>query len=381
MTLINALKNSLKPALFLEENTPRWYNKVDVIRRYIFLICGGFMGRLFTNDYSETCRKEILDAIAGVGIDQNKGYGLDVHSDNAEKLILKRFGVGSGGRVFFVSGGTQTNMSVLSFLLKPYEAVLACDSGHINVHETGAVEASGHKVVTVPGRDGKVLPDLIEAAVKKHCDEHMVKIKAVYVSDSTETGSIYTKAELTAIRRVCDKLGLLLFLDGARLGVALTCAANDIEPEFLGGICDVFYVGGTKNGMLFGEAIVFRDGALAEEFRYHVKNRGAMLAKGFVPGVMFERAFTDDLYFDIARDTNRAASHLGEKLRGKVEFASEPVTNQIFVVLDKNKGLELIDRFGCELWEDRGDTLVVRIVTSFATTKDDCDELIGFFGR
>ncbi len=337
------------------------------------------MGRLFTNDYSETCRKEILDAIAGIGNDQNRGYGLDKHSENAEKLILKRFGV-EGGRVFFVAGGTQTNMTVLSYLLKPYEAVVAAATGHINVHETGAVEASGHKIVTVPGLDGKVLPGEIEAAVKKHTDEHMVKIRAVYVSDSTETGSVYTKNELLEIRRVCDRLGLLLFLDGARLGVALTCAANDITPEFIGQNCDVFYVGGTKNGLLFGEAVVFKDRALAEEFRYHIKNRGAMLAKGFVAGAMFERAFTDDLYFEIAADTNKAAEYLAGKLRGKVVFTSEPVTNQIFVDLESEKGLELIDRFGCELWEDRGERLTVRIVTSFATKKEDCDELAAFIG-
>ena len=337
------------------------------------------MGRLFTNDYSETARPEIIEALAAAGNDQNKGYGLDIHSENAEKLILKRFGV-ENGKVFFVSGGTQTNMSVLSFLLRPYEAVVACGTGHINVHETGAVEASGHKVVTVPGEDGKLLPSRIEDVVRKHCDEHMVKIRAVYVSDSTETGSVYSKAELLAIRETCDRLGLLLFLDGARLGVALTCAANDIEPEFIGKICDVFYVGGTKNGLLFGEAVVFSDAGLAEDFRYHIKNRGAMLAKGFVPGIMFERAFTDDLYFDIAADTNRAAVYLAEKLKGKVSFASEPVTNQIFVDLSREKGEALMRKFGCELWEDNGDRLVVRIVTSFATTEADCDELTAFFG-
>lgn len=338
------------------------------------------MGSLFTNDYSETCRKEILDAIAAVGCGQNRGYGIDRHSENAEKLILKRFGV-EDGSVFFTAGGTQTNMTVLSFLLKPYEAVLACNSGHINVHETGAVEASGHKVVTVPGRDGKVLPEEIEAAVKRHCDEHMVKISAVYISDTTEVGSVYTESEILKIREICDKLGLLLFLDGARLGVALTCVANDIKPELLGKICDVFYVGGTKNGLLFGEAVVFKNKALAEEFRYHVKNRGAMLAKGFVPGVMFERAFADNLYFDIAADTNRAAKYIGDNLRGKVEFLSEPVTNQIFVIVSREKGEALMREFGCELWEDRGGTLVVRIVTSFATTKDDCDRLLGFFNK
>lgn len=338
------------------------------------------MGKLFTNDYSETARREILDAIAAAGSDQNRGYGLDVHSENAERLILKRFGA-EGGRVFFVSGGTQTNMSVLSYLLKPYEAVIACTTGHINVHETGAVEASGHKIITVPGEDGKLLPERIEEAVRRHCDEHMVKIRAVYISDSTETGSIYTRAELLSIREVCDRLGLLLFLDGARLGVALTCIANDVSPELLGTVCDVFYVGGTKNGLLFGEAVVFKDPALAEEFRYHIKNRGAMLAKGFVAGIMFERAFTDDLYFETAADANRAASYIAGKLRGKVKFASEPVTNQIFVVLDREKGGALIRDFGCELWEDRGDELVVRIVTSFATTEEDCDGLISFFEK
>ncbi|MBO7397512.1 MAG: aminotransferase class I/II-fold pyridoxal phosphate-dependent enzyme [Clostridia bacterium] len=338
------------------------------------------MNHRFTNDYSETTHPGILKAIADAAGEQNTGYGLDVHSEHAEKLILERFGI-PGGKVFFLQGGTQTNATVLSFLLKPYEAVLACGTGHINVHETGAVEGTGHKVFTCPGADGKLSAEDVHRAVAYNRDEHMVKIRAVYISNATETGTVYTAEELGAIRSACDEHGLFLFMDGARIGAALTSEGNDVTPELIGEICDVFYVGGTKNGMLFGEAVVFRNAAQAEYFRHHMKNRGAMAAKGFVAGIMFERAFKDDLYFEMAEQANRTADHIRKSITGKAEFYGNSTTNQIFVKLGKKEAFELIEKFGCELWSEDEDSAVVRIVTSFATKEEDCAELIGFFNR
>lgn len=332
---------------------------------------------MFRNDYSETAPKEILDAVLSLSGEQNVGYGLDKHSFHAQELIKDFFDVPKGD-VHFLAGGTVTNMTVISFLLKPYEAVIACDTAHINVHETGAVEASGHKVITCPNDDGKLKAEDIEKAFILHGDEHMVKPKMVYISDATETGTIYTKAELSEIRKVCDKYGLYLFLDGARLGSALVCS-KDIDAEFIGSICDVFYAGGTKNGLLFGEAVVFNNKELSEYFRYHIKNRGAMLAKGFVVGAQFERLFTDGLFLELAKRAADKADIIrnGLKIDG-IEFYGNSPTNQIFIKLKKEKAELLVEKFGCERWTDLGDEEVIRIVTSFATTEEDCLELIDY---
>lgn len=335
------------------------------------------MGKQFRNDYSEGAQKDIFKAVANINNSQCVGYGLDEHSINAEKAILKRFSC-SKGSVYFVTGGTQANMLVLSYLLKNYEGVISCDTGHINVHETAAIEGSGHKIIVCPNINGKLTEENIRLVYNKCTDEHMVKPRAIYISNSTEIGTIYSKKELICLRNICDELGLFLFMDGARLAVALTCKENDVEPEFLGQVCDAFYVGGTKNGFLSGEAIVFKDKHLSENFRYHIKNKGAMLAKGFIVAAQFERAFKDDLYFKIAKSTNNSASYLRNRLNGVAEFAYNSPTNQIFIKLPKAKANKVMKCFGCELWEDCGTNRVIRIVTSFATTKEDCDALINF---
>mgnify|MGYP003294179797 CR=1 FL=1 len=335
------------------------------------------MSRLFKNDYSECAHEEILKAIIDIKNEQNIGYVLDKHSKAAEESILNVFGC-KDGEVFFLTGGTQANMIVLSYLLKPYEAVICCDTGHINVHETGAVEGSGHKIITCENENGKLVPAKVRTVYKKYTDEHMVSPKAIYISNSTEVGTVYTKKELIELRKVCDDLGLYFFIDGARLAVALTCKENDVEPSFLGKICDAFYVGGTKNGFLSGEAVVFTNKNLCKDFRYHIKNRGGMLAKGFVVGAQFERAFKDNLYFDISINSNKTAEYIRDGLKGVVEFTSTSPTNQIFIKLNSLEAEKVMDKFGCELWEDLGDKKIIRIVTSFATTIPDCDELIGF---
>ena len=335
------------------------------------------MNYQFRNDYSELASAEILKALNKARKEQNVGYGLDVHSKKAAKLIAKRFAI-KNPDVFFVSSGTQANLLVISFLLKDYEAVIACNTGHINVHETGAIENTGHKVLTVLNQNGKMLPEDIERIVLSHVDEHMVKPKMVYLSNSTETGTIYGKDELIKIKEMCDKYGLYLFIDGARMASALTSKYNDVTPEFLKDVCDVFYLGGTKNGLLFGEAIVFVNNKLANEFRYHLKNKGAMLAKTFVVSIMFERAFKDNLYFDLAKNANEMASFIYDNLKDSINFLSPAYTNQLFIELDKKLALDVIDKFGCELWENKKDTTTIRIVTSFATSKEACLELINY---
>lgn len=335
------------------------------------------MSKLFRNDYSECGHEQIINAIVSIKDEQNKGYVLDKHSENAKEEILHTFSC-QDGEVFFLTGGTQSNMIVLSYLLKPYEAVISCDTGHINVHETGAIEGSGHKIITCKNRDGKLTPEDIKAVCKNHGDEHMVKPKAIYISNSTETGTIYTKEELIKLKKVCDELNLYFFIDGARLAVALTCDKNDVEPSFLGTICDVFSVGGTKNGFLSGEAVVFTNKEISKNFRYHVKNKGGLLAKGYVVGVQFERAFQDNLYFEIAKTSNQTAEYIRKQLKDSVEFTSSSPTNQIFIKLDNNKAKKIMEKFGCELWDDLDKEKIIRIVTSFSTTIADCDELISF---
>lgn len=335
---------------------------------------------MFRNDYSEIAAPEVLKALGDAGLEQNVGYGLDVRSKAAEVKILECFGLTKAeAEVHFLAGGTQTNMVVISYFLRPYEAVIACDTAHINVHETGAVEGSGHKVLTAPNADGKLLPADIEAIARKHGDEHMVKPKMVYLSDTTETGTTYTSAELRAIRAVCDRYGLILFLDGARLGCALTAEGNDLTPEELGELCDVFYVGGTKNGALFGEAVVLKKKLGVDTFRYHIKNRGAMLAKGFVCGIMFDALFTDGLYFRLAQHANDMAAILRSGL-GELgmELVGSSKTNQLFLKAEKGLAEKLTERYGAEPNGEADGKPVVRLVTSFATKKEDCEELLRY---
>jgi len=339
---------------------------------------------MFKNDYSEIAAKELLEALLSHGLEQNTGYGLDSYSKEAEGLILKRFGLSDKeARVHFLAGGTQTNTVVISYFLRPYEGVIACDSGHINVHETGSVEGSGHKVVTVSNNDGKILPEDIEKVALVHRDEHMVKLKMVYISDSTETGTVYTKDELVKIREVCDRFGFLLFIDGARLGVALTSDNTDVTAEFLASVADVFYVGGTKNGALYGEAVVIKNKIDDGSFRHHIKNRCAMLAKGFLLGIQFKTLFENDLYFELAKNSNKTAKLIREGINNpKVKFEGNSNTNQIFIRVNKELADKLIERYALELWDDSDKlTTVVRIVTSFATKEEDCKEIVDYINN
>lgn len=335
------------------------------------------MKHKFTNDYSSLCHPEILDALYELGEEQNVAYGLDKHSLKAEQYIKDVFD-SPKGQVYFISGGTMTNLLFISHALKDYEAVISLETGHINVHETGAIEGTGHKIITVKGCNGKIFPNDIKNVLSAYKDEHMVKPKLVYISNSTEIGTIYSRKELIALSEVCEENDLYFFIDGARLGSALTSKANDVEPSLLGNICDAFYVGGAKNGLLLGEALVINNPSLQEGFRYHIKNKGAMISKGYLIGAQFEAAFKNGLYFDIAKGTNEIADYLKEGFNALNLKMLDSPTNQVFIELNKDDAKTLIREFGLELWEDLGDTQIVRFVVSFTTKKEDVDELISF---
>lgn len=325
----------------------------------------------FKNDYSEGAHPRIMQALLDANLEQTDGYGTDPHCERARALIREKIACPEADVHFFV-GGTQANLTVIAAALRPYQAVLAAHTGHVCVHETGAIEATGHKVVAMPSPDGKLTPAMVEAACSLHTDEHMVQPKLVYVSDSTEVGTIYSKAELTALHDVCRARGLFLFLDGARLSAALTAETNDLSLEDLARLCDVFYLGGTKCGALFGEAVVIVNDSLKPDFRYLIKQRGGMLAKGRLLGIQFENLFADGLYFELGAHANRLGMRIKEAFaQAGFPFASDSHTNQQFPILPDELVDRLAENYKFELngKPDERHT-VVRFVTSWATGED-----------
>ena len=331
----------------------------------------------FKNDYSEGCHPRILEALTQTNLEQTVGYGLDGHCENAAGLIRTRFACPQAD-VHFLVGGTQTNMTAISAFLRPHQCVLGAANAHVNVHETGAIEATGHKVVTRPSPDGKLTPALIRDMVHEHTDEHMVKPAMVYLSQSTELGTVYTLAELEDISACCRALGLLLYVDGARLACALTSTACDVKPFDLARLCDAFYIGGTKDGALFGEALVIVNDALKADFRFHIKQRGGMLAKGRLLGIQFEELFRDELYFDLARHANRMARRLQDGLTGLgIPLLCQSPTNLVFPILTPAQ-LERFSQLAIfEIWGEEPDgRKIIRLVTSWATTEEAVDGLL-----
>ena len=335
----------------------------------------------FGNDYSYGACPEILDRLARTNDTAFPGYGSDAACEDAKRRIREACETPDAD-VWFLVGGTQTNQTVIDTMLAPYEGVVTVDSGHPNVHEAGAIEFSGHKVLTIPQHNGKMDPTELDEFCKTfYADgnyEHMVFPGSVYVSQSTEYGTIYSKAELQAIADVAHKYDMPLFVDGARLGYALTATGCDMTLTDLATIADVFYIGGTKVGALFGEAVVFTKHNTPKHFLTLIKQHGALLAKGFVLGAQFDALFTDNLYFKIARNANEAADRIREALRAKgYMLAFEAPTNQIFVTMDQ----PTIDRLEREVklgfTEKADDThTVMRICTSWATTPEEVDQLI-----
>ena len=321
----------------------------------------------FTNDYSEGAHPSILEAMTATNLEGNFGYGCDPHCEHAAALIRQKIGRPDADVHFFV-GGTQTNATCICAFLRPHEAAIAAHSGHICVHETGAVEATGHKCIAMPAAPGgKLTPDLVRQAVAAHPDEHMVKPRLVYVSNTTEVGGVYTTAELEALRAVCDELGLLLYLDGARLASALACGGASFED--LGRLCDAFYIGGTKNGAIFGEAVCIMNPALKPDFRYILKQHGGMLAKGWLLGVQFEQLMRSGLYEELGEHSTRMAQQLAEGLKGLgVEFLFESPSNQIFPILPDEVLAKLEGAFHWEVNATlEGGRSCIRLVCGWAT--------------
>ena len=335
----------------------------------------------FLNDYSEGCLPQVLDALTATNLEATPGYGTDGYCAEAAGAIRARFACPEAA-VHFLVGGTQTNFTAISAFLRPWEAVIAADTAHICVHETGAVEARGHKIYCLPAPDGKLTPAIIRKAVRDHqtgADEHMVLPRLVYISQLTELGTLYTRAELAAIRETCLELGLYLYIDGARLGAALASGACDLVCEDLPGLCDAFYLGGTKNGLLFGEALVIVNPALQPFFRNMIKQNGGMLAKGRLLGVQFRALLEDDLWLKAAAHANALAGRLarGFEAAGLTLYAPVPA-NMVFVVLPVEDAKTLAKDFAFELGARYDETReVYRYVTSWTTRDEAVDALLG----
>ncbi|MBR4864175.1 MAG: aminotransferase class I/II-fold pyridoxal phosphate-dependent enzyme [Oscillospiraceae bacterium] len=335
---------------------------------------------LFHNDYNMSCHPAILEKVSRGNDRQYPGYGDDDVCHNAAALIRNACSAPEAD-VHFLVGGTQTNLTVAAAGLRPYQAMLGAQTAHVNVHETGAIEATGHKVETLPSSDGKLTAEQIRERLTLQANdanaEHAVQIKMVYISHPTELGTTYTKKELEAIRQVCDTFGVYLFMDGARLGYALSAWDNDLSLADIARLCHVFYIGGTKLGALFGEAVVITEPTLKTDFRYLIKQRGAMLAKGWLLGQQFEAFFEDGLYFRIGDHANK----LADKLRATLSHLGYPLflpgtTNQVFAVLP-DALLEKLEGEFTFMLQEKTDTThsAVRFCTSWATTEESVDAL------
>ena len=332
----------------------------------------------FKNDYSEGAHPRILEALLKSNMKQQNGYGLDEFSLAAEKLIQEKLN-NSVSRVYFVSGGTQANLIVISAILRPHESVVAAATGHIFTNESGAIESTGHKVHGVETGDGKLRCEDIQNVLDIHTNvPHQVKQKLVYISNSTEIGTQYSKTELEDLSEFCRKHKLYLFMDGARLGNALTSEHNDLTLEDIGRLTDAFYLGGTKNGALIGEAIVLNNPDLQAEFGFHIKQKGAMLAKGRLLGIQFHELLKDDLYFELAAHANMQAMRLKEAFQNiGCSFLAETYTNQIFPILSNSQIDKLSKNFDFYVWKKMGEeTSAIRIITSWATQEETVDKFI-----
>ena len=335
----------------------------------------------FQCDYNEGAHPLILQRLTETNMEQTVGYGEDPYCEQARELIRKAC-QNDNIDVHFLVGGTQTNTTVIAHTLRPYQGVLCATSGHINVHETGAIEATGHKVLAMASADGKITSTQVEEAMMAHLSEdgpeHMVQPGMVYLSFPTEVGTIYTLSELEAISKVCRKYALPLFVDGARLGYGLCSPENDITLPQLARLADVFYIGGTKVGALFGEAVVITNETLKRDFRYSIKRHGGMLAKGRLLGIQFATLFTDDLYMQIAQHAIDEAMRIKQALQEVgIGFLIDSPTNQQFPIFS-NPQLEVLGKkYRFSIWQqmDAGHT-AVRICTSWGTKSKNVDLLI-----
>ncbi|MBT2728336.1 aminotransferase class I/II-fold pyridoxal phosphate-dependent enzyme [Bacillus sp. ISL-75] len=326
----------------------------------------------FKNDYSEGAHPRILNALIESNLVQVDGYGEDQFSQKAVELLKERMGR-TDVDIHLLSGGTQTNLIAISAFLRPHEAAMAASTGHILGHETGAIEATGHKVLSIETENGKLTPSDVQAVLDGHPDEHMVKPKLVYISNSTEIGSIYNRSELVQLSDFCKKNHLILYMDGARLGSALCSTENDLQLSDLPTLVDAFYIGGTKNGALIGEALVICKDSLKEDFRYHMKQKGALLAKGRLLGTQFLELFRDNLFFDLAAHANKMATILRDEIsKANIPFLTHSPSNQIFPILPNALISELENHYAFHIWEKVDtDYSAIRLVTSWATKEEE----------
>lgn len=333
----------------------------------------------FSCDYAEGCHPKVLEALTVTNMESTPGYGEDDYCNRAKEKIRQYINCPNAD-IYFLVGGTQTNQTVIDSMLSNYDGVVAAATGHVAVHEAGAIEYSGHKVITVPGHDGKMAPsELKQMLVDHYADEsaeHMVNPGMVYISYPTEYGTLYSKQELEDISSICKEYEIPLFIDGARLAYGLA-AATDLTMQDIAALSDVFYIGGTKVGALFGEAVVFTNGNTPKHMITQIKQHGALLAKGRLLGVQFDALFTDGLYMEMGRHALECASSIRKELieKGYQLYVPNP-TNQIFVVMDNDK----LKAFGKEVsygfWEKYDDThTVIRIATSWATQNDAVEAL------
>ncbi|MCI8608856.1 MAG: aminotransferase class V-fold PLP-dependent enzyme [Firmicutes bacterium] len=329
----------------------------------------------FRSDYSLGAHPKIMEALMATNMEHTDGYCLDHFSDETADMIREWIGK-PDAKVYFMVGGTPTNTVTISSALRPYEGVISPSTGHIYVHETGSIEANGHRVFSAPTEDGKLRPADVEKVLLHHEDEHTVIPKMVYITHPTENGGVYTKAELTALSQCCRKHGLLLYMDGARIGTALTWPTNDLSLKEIANLVDAFYIGGTKIGALFGEALILLNDSLDDHFRYMIKRQCALLAKGRLIPVQLKALFEggeDSLYFQLSRHENDLAIKLAEGVQGAGYKLWIPhQTNQVFVIMPNDQIAELEKDFFFYTWCPYDeDNSVIRLVVSWGTTEDD----------
>lgn len=331
----------------------------------------------FKNDYTTGCHPHILKALTSSNLIAQEGYGEDQYSKEAADLIKEKVGQ-EDSVVYFVSGGTQANLIVISSLLRPFESVIAAETAHIQVHETGAIEATGHRIQTVKCADGKLTPEGIQKQLDSFEEIHTTIPRLVYISNSTEIGTIYSCDELKALSLFCRVNELILFMDGARLSSALTSFANDVTLNDLGKYTDVFYIGGTKAGALLGEAIVLNNKALQKNFIYNLKQRGALLAKGRLLGIQFRELFRDDLFFTLGDHANRMAQKISAGISDLgLSFLTPTYTNQLFPVFSNAAIAKLLEDYAFYTWMKIDEEVsAARLVTSWSTEEWAVDEFI-----
>ena len=335
----------------------------------------------FASDYMEGAHPAIMNRLVESNMEQSAGYGADEYSEAARDKIRSSCNVPEAD-VFFLAGGTQTNAVMIDSILRPYQGVIAAESGHISVHEAGAIEYGGHKVLTLSQENGKIsaqeIEELIESYYSDQSHEHMVMPGMVYISQPTELGALYSLSELKSISEVCRRNKIALYLDGARLAYALACPLNDVTLSDIASLCDAFYIGGTKCGALFGEAVVIPKHDMIPHLFTMIKQHGALLAKGRIAGIQFDTLFADGLYLRIGSPAIEEADRIRKALTEKgYEFAFSSPTNQIFILLDRAKEKELSGKVELGFWENADkDRVIMRIATSWATQTEDVNRLI-----